>query len=91
MKQIDYSRISTEDLRAITEIVKICATYFDYDRIGLVLDLTVCHIYACPLQLQAMVDTPNIAQVLHDIHGISRHLNRDTFQLDNHFRPRFAL
>jgi hypothetical protein len=53
------------------------------------MDLTACVLGGCELRLEELevADDLNFA---HDLVGIERHLNRQTFQLEDCFVPRFA-
>lgn len=54
------------------------------------MDMAATHANGCPLDLARMV-TGSIFDVMHDVIGIRAHLDRDTGQLRDLFRPRFAL
>lgn len=82
------------DLKLIREIAERAAfVYSEHDVrvpvMTLVMDLTACHFQACPLRLAdlAQADAFNL---MHDVGGINRNLNRDTYVLENGFTPRFA-
>ncbi len=60
-----------------------------YDPMDCRMDITACHLNACPLDLKALV-TADDFNFAHDVYGIRRHINRDTAQLENCFVPRFA-
>ncbi len=60
------------------------------DRMSLVLDLSACHANGMPLDFQAMADAPRSFDFWHDIHGIQRHIDRETGKLQHCFVPRFA-
>jgi hypothetical protein len=65
---------------------------FHYSVLEASMDLEATHA-SCPLQLREMVeslDGPYKSDVVHDLLGIRRHLNRETGQLEDHFTPRFA-
>jgi hypothetical protein len=53
------------------------------------MDITACHLNGCKLDLAKLLaaDDFNFA---HDVLGIRRHIDRETGQLMNCFRPRFA-
>jgi hypothetical protein len=59
------------------------------DRTSLLMDLTATHANGCSLKLQAMLNADD-SNFLHDICGISQHLDRSTGQLKNCFSPRFS-
>lgn len=58
-------------------------------QLDLEMDIAACHANGCPLDLERLsaADDFNFS---HDVFGIVRHLNRDTGELENHFRPRYA-
>ena len=59
------------------------------EKITLLMDLTAIHV-TIGLRLQDMLETPNDFDLIHDIGGIYRHLDRRTGELMDHFCPRFA-
>jgi len=61
----------------------------DGDRINLIMDLEAAH-HVCPLNLDALQNAP-VSDFIHDVQGIINHLNRDTGELADGFRPRYAI
>ena len=61
----------------------------DLDAKTIQMDLTACHKYGCKLDLEKMLMTRGV-DLLHDVMGINRHLDRDTGNLTNNFHPRCA-
>lgn len=59
------------------------------DRMSISMDLAATHANGCPMDFDRMLaaDDFNFA---HDYCGISRHIDRETGTLTDHFRPRFA-
>ena len=59
------------------------------------MDITCVHANGCPLDLDAMLraigDSEQETDLIHDLLGIRRHLDRTTGQLLDCFVPRFAL
>lgn len=55
----------------------------------LMLDLAATHANGNPLRLREMADADNF-NFVHDIFGIMKHINRETGQLMDGFRPRFS-
>lgn len=53
------------------------------------LDVVATHCNGNPLRLEALLAADDF-NFLHDISGIARHLNRETGELENGFRPRFS-
>ena len=58
-------------------------------KIHIVMDLTMTHENGCPLRLFDLLKADDF-NFAHDIGGINRNLNHETYQLDNCFIPRFA-
>lgn len=53
------------------------------------MDVTACHEGGCPLKLKDLLASSD-ADFAHDVWGINRHLNRETYKLEGGFLPRFA-
>lgn len=88
---IDFTH-NLHDTRAISAIAERAWSYvndFYRHKLELTMDITAAH-KACPLDLDAMSTTADIGQMLHDVCGIYRHLDRDTGKLTGCFLPRFA-
>lgn len=58
-------------------------------RVHVRMDLTACN-STCPLDYEKLLGFPDF-DFTHDICGINRHLDRETFQLKNCFCPRCAM
>lgn len=53
------------------------------------MDISACHFHGQGLRLDELL-AANDANFLHDIAGINRHLDRETYELRDGFSPRFA-
>ncbi|MFT8646522.1 hypothetical protein [Gluconacetobacter sp.] len=53
------------------------------------MDLTAAHANGCPMDFDLLLNTDKTT-LMHDVGGISRHLDRDTGTLTGNFRPRTA-
>ena len=60
-----------------------------YERINLDMDLTACHLNGCPMDWEKLLSAPRF-DFLHDVGGISRHIDRKTGKLTDCFLPRCA-
>lgn len=60
------------------------------DLMSLEMDITACHLNGCPLKLSKLLKADEF-NLLHDVAGISKHINRETGKLENCFLPRFAI
>jgi hypothetical protein len=59
------------------------------DLLGSTMDITACHLNGCPLKLEDLFKSDE-ENFLHDVCGISRHINRRTGKLLHCFLPRFS-
>ena len=94
-------KISKHDAEEIHHIAKRVIEALDYpdDILTLEMDLTACHLNGNPLDLASFADAVHdlptrngySTDVIHDIYGIRRHINRETGKLENFFVPRFSL
>lgn len=60
-----------------------------YEIMDADMDITACHVNACPLKLDELLAADDM-NFNHDVFGIRRHLNRETGELMDCFRPRYA-
>lgn len=70
------------------EILKESDPHLSIDRFSRIMDLDSVH-QSIGLDLDAMLASDDF-DLVHDIAGIQRHLNRDTRLLEDCFLPRFA-
>lgn len=59
------------------------------DDLAARMDLTACHMNACYLDLKKLLAADDF-NLLHDVCGISRHINRKSGKLEHNFLPRCA-
>lgn len=82
-----------EENLAIGRIVTRALSLFeDADpsmRQGLLMDLSACHSNGCPLDFERLEQADDF-NLMHDVGGIHRHINRRTGKLENCFLPRCA-
>lgn len=81
--------VNTEDEQLISSIAKRAKTLLNRDPLDTEMDLIACHANGNPLRLSDLLMAAQ-GDFLHDIMGISRHLDRDTGKLTGFFRPRFS-
>lgn len=82
--------ITSSEINVIAAIVNRAKAFFpDRDWRDIKMDVLTTHLNACPLQLNELLDARD-TDFVHDIAGIERHLNRQTFALEDCFLPRFA-
>ena len=84
-------KVSPLDARAIQVIVSryLSISQFDHDKLSVAMDLTACHANGCPLRLSDLAAADDF-NLLHDVGGISRHLDWSSGKLMNCFVPRYA-
>lgn len=86
---INFDSINEDDRRLTLGIVnRACSNNNNYDPIELEMDITAAHI-ANPLTLEKLLHADDF-NFLHDVSGIHRHIDRETGEMNNCFRPRFS-
>lgn len=63
----------------------------NYKRKNLIMDLTACHANGCELDFDKLLNKFDDFNFIHDIIGISNHMDRTTGQLQDCFLPRCAI
>lgn len=92
----DWSKITDEETSIIEAIVgryraeaeRLKALPKSFKPINLTMDISAAHI-ALPIDLDRLL-AADLTTFMHDIGGISRHINRDTGELGGCFVPRTA-
>lgn len=91
---IRFARPKSKAAReALSRIVAMAAKHTGRDVSDIEMDLLATHNHGCRLDFVRMAESigkRDNFEVLHDIYGIDRHLNRTTGALENFFHPRFA-
>jgi len=77
--------------RAIARRARDLLLTMGIDRpvLGIDMDVVATHCNGNPLRLADLLKADDF-NLLHDISGIARHLDRETGKLGGHFRPRFS-
>lgn len=60
------------------------------DRMTIIMDLMACHFHGQKLRLEDLLAADDL-NLIHDVGGINRHLDRQTYKLTDGFSPRFSL
>lgn len=60
------------------------------DEVTIIMDLTACHMHGQKLRLEDLLAADDF-NLIHDVGGINRHLDRKTYMLMDGFSPRFSL
>lgn len=60
-----------------------------FHRPSVMMDITAAHCNGCALDLDKLAEAPDF-DFVHDVWGISRHINRRTGKLEDCFAPRCA-
>ena len=84
--------MSEQELKIISKIIKrVHNVIVDYpdDNLTLFMDIENCH-KQIPLNLKGLLLSDN-SDLIHDICGIRRHINRSSGQMEGIFVPRCAL
>lgn len=93
MSSLTFARLSPEEREAVDRIVTRAVALYRRGRItreraDIMIDISVVH-HKLPLRLLEMAEAPDF-DLIHDISGINRHLDRKTGELRDCFVPRFA-
>ncbi len=87
---INWSDLTKEESEQIHKIAdKACHLRTDLDPAMIDMDLAAVHVSGNKLDLAAMLEADDF-NLLHDIFGIARPLDRPTGQLKSCFSPRFS-
>ncbi len=75
-------------------IMQIVKRAYDHSptfaSMGMSMDIEATHCNGCKLKLDELADAP-ISDLIHDVMGIEKNLNRETGKLENCFFPRYAV
>lgn len=84
-----------EERRIIMDIAKrfarVVGEDLEVDMLGIIMDIEACHCNGMPIDLVALLEAPREEDLIHDVAGIGRYLNRETGKLEQGFRPRHTL
>lgn len=93
---ITWHKINSEDIATIEKItdrfiqlISIHSTYQFPVKLDIAMDITAAHINS-PLDLSALLTAPDF-DIIHDISGIIKNLNRKTGILENCFLPYYCI
>lgn len=87
---INTSTLTGEDKTLIDQIVsRALCLKISPGRLTTEMDITAVHCNCGGLRLKELLEAPK-ADFIHDIAGITRHLDRDKIKLTGCFLPRFA-
>ena len=90
LTEINWDTTAEVDL-LIFKVVKRAAEFPEYfDKLKLSMDLAATHLNGCPLDFEKLLEFEE-GNFLHDISGISCHINRNIGKLENCFLPRCNL
>ena len=81
--------IDRDQLDKIEKIASRAGRELGSDVLRTSMDLTVCHLNGCPLDLEKLLDSP-LGDFGHDVSGIRQFLDRTTGKLTECFFPRSA-
>jgi len=88
---INWKNINTEDLMLSVDIAKRYIKMFPEAKVSIMdlqMDISACHI-SCPLKLKELLVADDF-NFVHDVVGITRHIDRESGELLDCFLPRYA-
>ena len=87
---IDWNKTTKKDTLAIRAIVKrVVRIQKNVDSMSTTMDIEACHTHGCKLDLDKLAKFDDF-NLMHDVCGINRHIDRETGELQNCFLPRCA-
>jgi hypothetical protein len=100
MSNINFSLPTKADYITVNKIAKFAVSRakelgVNYTLQDAEMDITAVHLNDCPLKLEEMAENAvegaqYESDLIHDVFGIRRHINRETGKLEDCFCPRFA-
>jgi hypothetical protein len=88
---INTASLTSEDKALIDKIVgRALSLKISPNKMTTEMDITAVHCNCGGLRLQELLDAPKF-DFIHDIAGITRHIDRDKIVLTGCFLPRFAV
>ena len=87
MVSFDISRADKDLVFAIVERAERLG--WKGDRLSTIMDLTACAANGCPVDFDRLYEADDF-NLMHDVAGVARHIDRGTGKLLNCFLPRFA-
>lgn len=81
--------MSREEYILVGGIASRAVALLGVDKFNTVMDITICHEEACPLDLEGLLKAED-ADFIHDVIGINRRLCHECHHLKDGFVPRFA-
>lgn len=88
MREVNFEA-SREDTKTINKIAVRAEKLLGKKQIDTMMDITACHLNGKELRLNDLLESDDF-NFTHDILGIACHINTNTGNLSNHFRPRFS-
>ena len=91
MSNVNFDISADDDVQVQAIVTRALALMvgLGFDPLQATTDITAAHLNGCPLDLDRML-AGEPADLMHDVQGIRRHLDRETGRLQHHFWPRFA-
>jgi hypothetical protein len=86
---IDWGKANREDHFKAAAIADRVLESVPAEKSQVVMDIIACHVSGCPLDLDRLHGAAE-SDLLHDVCGIARHLDRQTGKLTDCFVPRYA-
>jgi len=88
---VDFNKGTKEDFEVIERIMRRLSSFpeLEVDVVSVQMDIMATHVSGCPLDLERLEGFDNFS-FLHDVGGISEHLDRKTGKLKDFFLPRCA-
>jgi hypothetical protein len=87
--RFDATRSEMLQMVEVAKAYEAAIAPHEVHRMTVLMDLEACHSNGCPLDLAGLLAARTV-DLVHDVAGISRYLNRETGKLEQGFCPRYA-
>lgn len=88
---IDWSKSNLDEMELFSKIAKRAIKLIGKGSVqSFAMNLQAVHTHGCKLKLEELLKSRD-SDILHDVFGIDKHIDRDTGKLCDCFWPRFAV
>lgn len=88
-RQIQWTATRTEMALIARIAARATKLAKGYEYQTALMDLEACHCNGCPLALELLLEADD-GNLMHDVFGIRRHIDRETGKLGDCFSPRYS-
>jgi len=92
MPRLDATRDERRTIMAIvSRYTKLVGEHIPVEPLAAMMDIEAVHCNGCPVDLVALLEAARDDDLVHDVAGMQRFVNRETGALEQGFTPRYSL